>query len=291
MAQPRIASKPLSRSLRGSSWLTRWTMILIGSAYLVILVGLPVVAIFHEAFAKGATKYWEAISSKDTLSAISLTLQVVAISVPLNVLFGVAASWALTKFQVRFRTLVLTIIDLPLCVSPVIAGLVFILLFGSKGWFAPALEFFDFQIIFAKPGIFLVTIFITLPFVVRELVPLMQALGRDKEEAAYVLCASGWQIFWRITLPSIKSGLLYGVILCQARAIGEFGAASVVSGSLRGKTVTLPLQIDALFSDYQAAASFACATLLTLTAFATVALKTWLERGEKRAHARQAANL
>lgn len=267
----------LAQARRPLHPLLRWALIGLGTGYLLLLVALPLMAIFHEAFAKGWTVYWQAITHKDTLAAIYVTLQSLVVVVPLNMLFGLAAAWAITKFRFPGRGLLLTVIDLPFSVSPVIAGMVFILLFGAKGWFGPALESWGWKIIFAKPGIILATAFVTLPFVVRELVPVMQAQGTEAEEAAFSLGAGGWEIFWKVTLPNIRVALLYGLILCQARAMGEFGAASVVSGYLNGKTVTLPLHIDSLFSDFQGAASFACASLLTLATVATILIKTRLE--------------
>ncbi len=251
-------------------------------AYLGIVVVLPLAAIFAQALAKGWWVYWQAISHREALSAIVLTLLAALIAVPLNLLFGVAAAWAMTKFEFRGKSVLATLIDLPLSVSPVIGGLVFVLLYGARGWLGPWLEAHDLQIIFAKPGLVLATVFVTLPFVARELIPLMQAQGTDNEEAAYVLGATGWQILWRVTLPNVKWALLYGVILCNARAMGEFGAASVVSGSIRGQTVTLPLHIEILFNEYNAAAAFACASLLTLTALATLGLKAWVEARDQR---------
>jgi sulfate transport system permease protein len=267
----------LTRARRPIHPLLSALLVLLATGYLLVLVALPLGAIFHEAFAKGWAPFWKAVTHKDTLSAVWLTLLSLVIVVPLNMVFGVSAAWAITKFRFPGRRVLLTLIDLPFSVSPVIAGMVFILLFGAKGWFGPALEEVGIKIIFAKPGIILATLFVTLPFIVRELVPVMQAQGTDAEEAAFSLGASGWEIFWKVTLPNIRVALLYGLILCQARAMGEYGAASVVSGYLKGKTVTLPLHIDTLFADYQAAESFACASLLTLATVLTILVKTRLE--------------
>jgi sulfate transport system permease protein len=276
-----MKGQSLARRRRPLPLFLRWLLIGTASAYLVILILLPLGAIFQEALAKGWKVYWSAISHPDSLSAIAITLQSLAIVVPLNMVFGLAAAWAITKYRFPGKGFLLTVIDLPFSISPVIAGMVFILVFGANGWFGPALEQVGWKVIFAKPGIILATAFVTLPFVVRELVPVMQSHGTELEEAAYSLGAGGWEIFWKVTLPNIRIALLYGLILCQARAMGEFGAASVVSGYLRGKTVTLPLYIEVLFADYQAAASFACASLLTVATVATIFLKMRLEA---RAH-------
>jgi sulfate transport system permease protein len=276
---PRAALRDLP-SAGGS--LVRRLLIGLGLAYIGFVVVLPLAAIFSQALHKGWSAYWEAISHREALSAIGLTLLAALIAVPLNLVFGVAAAWAITKFEFRGKSVLATLIDLPLSVSPVIGGLVFVLLYGARGWLGPWLEAHDIQIIFAKPGLVLATVFVTLPFVVRELIPLMQAQGSEQEEAAFALGANGWQIFRRVTLPNVKWALLYGVILCNARAMGEFGAASVVSGSIRGQTVTLPLHIEILFNEYNAAAAFACASLLTLTTFATLGAKAWVEARDVR---------
>ena len=233
--------------------------------------------VFAEAFRKGWQVYFAALVEPDALSAIALTLLVAAIAVPLNLVFGIAAAWAIAKFDFRGKQLLTTLIDLPFSVSPVIAGLIFVLLFGAQGWFGPWLIEHDVKIIFAVPGLVLATIFVTFPFVARELIPLMEAQGREEEEAAIVLGASGWQTFWRVTLPSIKWGLLYGVILCNARAMGEFGAVSVVSGHIRGRTNTLPLQVEILYNEYNFAAAFAVASLLALLALLTLVVKSLVE--------------
>jgi len=238
---------------------------------------LPLATVFAEAFRKGWQVYFAALVEPDALSAIALTLLVAAIAVPLNLVFGIAAAWAIAKFDFRGKQLLTTLIDLPFSVSPVIAGLIFVLLFGAQGWFGPWLIEHDVKIIFAVPGLVLATIFVTFPFVARELIPLMEAQGREEEEAAIVLGASGWQTFWRVTLPSIKWGLLYGVILCNARAMGEFGAVSVVSGHIRGRTNTLPLQVEILYNEYNFAAAFAVASLLALLALLTLVVKSLVE--------------
>jgi len=239
---------------------------------------VPLVAVFVEALKKGLEVYLAAISEPDAVSAIKLTLIAAGVSVPLNLVFGVAAAWAIAKFDFRGKNVLLTLIDLPFSVSPVIAGLVFVLVFGLQGWFGPWLRDHDLKIIFALPGIVIATIFVTFPFIARELIPLMQAQGTEQEEAARVLGAGGWQIFRRITLPNVKWALLYGVILCNARAMGEFGAVSVVSGHIRGQTNTMPLHIEILYNEYQFAAAFAVASLLAFLALVTLALKYVVER-------------
>ncbi len=255
----------------------RWLLIAIalGFAFLFLLVPLGVV--FAEALKKGWDTYLSAITEEDAWHAIKLTLLTAAIAVPANLVFGVAASWAIAKFEFRGKSLLLTLIDLPFSVSPVISGLIYVLLFGAHGWFGAWLMEHDIQILFAVPGIVLATIFVTFPFVARELIPLMQSQGTEEEEAALVLGASGWRTFWHVTLPNIRWGLLYGVILCNARAMGEFGAVSVVSGHIRGETNTMPLQVEILYNEYNFAAAFAVASLLALLALVTLALKTIIE--------------
>jgi sulfate transport system permease protein len=254
--------------------------ILIGGAllFLTVILILPLLSVFTEAFKKGIQLYFKSFTESDALSAIRLTLLTAAITVPLNTLFGVAAAWAITKFRFKGKNVLITLIDLPFAVSPVIAGLVFVLLFGARGWFGPFLQEHDINIIFAVPGIVLATTFVTFPFVARELIPIMQAQGTGEEEAAASLGASGWQIFRRITLPNIKWGLLYGVILCNARAMGEFGAVSVVSGHIRGETNTLPLHVEILYNEYNFSAAFAVASLLVLLAVVTLVIKAIVER-------------
>ncbi len=251
--------------------------------FLAVFLFVPLAAVFYEALRKGVTVYWEAISEPDAISAIKLTFIAALIAVPLNLVFGVAAAWAIAKFDFRGKSLLITLIDLPFSVSPVISGLIYVLIFGLQGWLGPWLSEQDAKVIFAVPGIVLATIFVTFPFVARELIPLMQAQGRDEEEAAAVLGATGWQTLWYVTLPNVKWGLLYGVILCNARAMGEFGAVSVVSGHIRGATNTLPLHVEILYNEYQFAAAFACASLLALLAVVTLVIKTVIEmRFEKR---------
>jgi sulfate/thiosulfate transport system permease protein len=254
-------------------------LLLIGTAiaFLALFLLLPLTAVFAEAFRKGWEVFLASLHEEAALSAIKLTLLAAGISVPLNTLFGVSAAWLVTKFKFRGRSLLISLIDLPFAVSPVIAGLVWVLLFGAKGWFGPWLAEHDIKIIFALPGIVIATVFVTFPFVARELIPLMESQGSDQEEAAVTLGANGWQVFFRVTLPNIKWGLLYGVLLCNARAMGEFGAVSVVSGHIRGETNTLPLHVEVLYNEYQFSAAFACATLLAFLALVTLGLKSAVE--------------
>jgi sulfate transport system permease protein len=238
---------------------------------------VPLAAVFAEALKKGWEVYLKAIVEPDELSAIKLTLITAVIAVPLNLVFGVAAAWTIAKFEFRGKNVLLTLIDLPFSVSPVISGLIYVLLFGAQGWFGEWLREHDIKILFAVPGIVLATVFVTFPFIARELIPLMQAQGSEEEEAALVLGASGWQTFWRVTLPNIKWGLLYGVILCNARAMGEFGAVSVVSGHIRGETNTLPLHVEILYNEYNAIGAFAAASVLALLALVTLVAKTLVE--------------
>ncbi|MBL8315834.1 MAG: sulfate ABC transporter permease subunit CysW [Rubrivivax sp.] len=258
--------------------------LLIGSAlgFMTLFLFVPLVTVFYEAFKKGWDVYLAAITEPDALSAIKLTLIAAAISVPLNLVFGLAAAWAIAKFEFHGKNLLLTLIDLPFSVSPVIAGLIYVLVFGMQGWFGSWLIDNDLKIIFAVPGIVLATVFVTFPFVARELIPLMQAQGIEQEEAARVLGANGWQMFWRVTLPNVKWALLYGVILCNARAMGEFGAVSVVSGHIRGQTNTMPLHIEIVYNEYQFAAAFAVASLLALLALVTLVLKYVVEQRVKQ---------
>ena len=255
----------------------RWLLIAIALGFLTLFLFLPLAAVFAEALKKGWQSYLNAIAEPDALAAIRLTLVIAAIAVPLNLVFGVAAAWAIAKFNFRGKQLLLTLIDLPFSVSPVIAGLIFVLLFGAQGWLGPWLRAHDVRILFAVPGMLLATIFVTFPFVARELIPLMQAQGSEAEEAALVLGASGWQTFYRVTLPNIRWGLLYGVILCNARAMGEFGAVSVVSGHIRGETTTIPLHVEILYNEYNFAAAFAVASLLACLAIVTLVLKSLIE--------------
>lgn len=255
--------------------------------FLGLMLILPLVTVFYEGFKQGAAVYFSAITHPDARFAVKLTLTTAAIAVPLNTLFGIAAAWAITKFSFRGKQVLVTLIDLPFAVSPVISGLLFVLLFGAQGLFGPWLAEQGIRVIFALPGIVLATVFVTLPFVARELIPVMQAQGKLEEEAAVSLGAGGWRIFWRVTLPNIKWGLLYGIILCNARAMGEFGAVSVVSGHIRGQTNTLPLHIEILYNEYQFAASFAAASLLVVLALVTLAAKSMVEWLQGRAGADQ----
>ncbi|WP_407279953.1 sulfate ABC transporter permease subunit CysW [Aromatoleum evansii] len=261
---------------REAPWV-KWTILGISLTFFAVFLLLPLVAVFIEALRKGWGTYGSALVHEDALWAIKLTLTAAVIAVPLNLVFGVCAAWAIAKFEFRGKHFLITLIDLPFSVSPVIAGLIYVLIFGAQGWLGPWLADHDIRIIFAVPGIVLATVFVTFPFVARELIPLMQAQGREEEEAAIVLGANGWQTFWYVTLPNIKWGLLYGVILCNARAMGEFGAVSVVSGHIRGQTNTLPLHVEILYNEYQFAAAFAVASLLALLALVTLAIKTWVE--------------
>ncbi len=265
-----------SSSVLEPAWV-RIVLVTIALAFLTLFLFVPLVAVFAEAFKKGAGAYVAAITDPDAISAIKLTLIAAFISVPLNLVFGLAASWAIAKHEFRGKSILLTLIDLPFSVSPVISGLIYVLLFGAQGWFGPWLQEHDIKILFAVPGIVLATVFITFPFVARELIPLMQSQGSEEEEAALVLGASGWNTFRRVTLPNIKWGLLYGVILCNARAMGEFGAVSVVSGHIRGETNTMPLQVEILYNEYNFAAAFAVASLLALLALVTLAIKSFIE--------------
>jgi sulfate transport system permease protein len=273
---------PGPHTLRGAGPkpnLGRGPKVLIALALLFLgaFVGLPLLVVFTQALSKGFGAYAAALSDPTALAAVRLTLIVAAIAVPLNVIFGTAAAWAIAKFEFRGKSALITLIDLPFAVSPVIAGLVYILVFGAHGWFGPLLQAHDVHIVFAVPGIVLATVFVTFPFVARELIPIMQAQGRDDEETALSLGAGGWQTFWYVTLPNIRWGLLYGVLLCNARAMGEFGAVSVVSGHIRGLTNTIPLHVEILYNEYNYAAAFAVASLLALLALLTLAAKSFLE--------------
>jgi sulfate transport system permease protein len=257
--------------------LVRWFLTGVALIFLALFLLVPLASLFTQALEKGAGAYFAAIREPDALSAVRLTLVTAAISVPLNLVFGVAAAWAIAKFQFPGKSLLITLIDLPFSVSPVVSGLIYVLLFGLQGWLGPWLDAHNIKIIFAVPGIVLATIFVTFPFVARELIPLMQAQGKDEEEAALVLGANGLQTFFRVTLPNIKWGLIYGVILCNARAMGEFGAVSVVSGHIRGSTNTIPLHVEILYNEYNYAAAFAVASLLALLALVTLATKSIVE--------------
>ncbi len=255
----------------------RWLLIAVAGAFLVLFLFLPLAAVFVQAFEKGLTAYFAALRDPDALAAIRLTLLTAALVVPLNLVFGIAAAWAIAKFDFPGKSTLTTLIDLPFAVSPVIAGLIYVLLFGLRGYFGPWLEAHNLHIIFAVPGIVLATLFVTFPLVARELIPLMQAQGTQEEEAAVVLGASGWQTFFRVTLPNIKWGLLYGLILCNARAMGEFGAVSVVSGHIRGLTNTMTLHVEILYNEYNFVGAFAVASLLTLLALLTLGAKSLVE--------------
>jgi sulfate transport system permease protein len=266
----------------GESVLVRWALIGIAVAFLGLFIFLPLAIVFSQAFAKGISVYWASLVQPDALAAIRLTLLSAAIAVPLNLVFGVAAAWAIGKFEFVGKSLLITLIDLPFSVSPVVSGLIYVLLFGLQGVLGPWLARHDLQVIFAVPGIVLATIFVTFPFVARELIPLLQAQGQEEEEAALALGASGWQTFFRVSLPNIKWGLIYGVILCNARAMGEFGAVSVVSGHIRGRTNTMPLHVEILYNEYQFSAAFAVASLLALLALTTLFVKTVVEWRARR---------
>jgi len=271
---------PASRTRTGATSETaavKWTLIAIALLFIVVVLILPLITVFTQAFRKGAEVFIASIVDPEALSAIRLTLVTAAIAVPLNTVFGIAAAWAIAKFSFRGKQFLITLIDLPFAISPVISGLIFVLLFGAQGWFGPFFIDRGIPIIFALPGIVLATIFVTFPFVARELIPLMQAQGNQEEEAAVSLGASAWTLFWRVTLPNVKWGLLYGIILCNARAMGEFGAVSVVSGHIRGETNTIPLHVEILYNEYQFAASFAVASLLVLLALITLVVKSIVE--------------
>ncbi len=263
-------------ALQDPAWL-RWTLIGTALAFLALFVALPLLTVFIEALHRGFGAYFAALVEPDALSAMWLTLLVAGIAVPLNLVFGILSAWAITKFEFLGKSFLITLIDLPFSVSPVISGMVYVLLFGLHGWFGPWLRAHDLQIVFAVPGLVLATIFVTFPFVARELIPLMQSQGIEEEEAAASLGATGWQIFWRITLPNIRWALLYGVLLCNARAMGEFGAVSVVSGHVRGLTNTMPLHVEILYNEYNFVAAFAVASLLALLALVTLAVKSVVE--------------
>ncbi len=284
-APERLAPPALRNATTEPAWV-RATLIGLALAFMTLFLFVPLATVFYEALKKGWDVYLAAITEPDAVAAIQLTLVSTLISVPLNLVFGVAAAWVIAKFDFRGKSILLTLIDLPFSVSPVIAGLIYVLVFGLQGWFGEWLQEHDLKVIFAVPGIVLATVFVTFPFIARELIPLMQAQGIEQEEAARVLGANGWQIFWRVTLPNIKWALLYGVILCNARAMGEFGAVSVVSGHIRGQTNTMPLHIEIAYNEYQFAAAFAVASLLASLALVTLVLKYIVEqrvKGQKRA--------
>ena len=274
-----------SEATREPRWV-KYLLLTIAIVFFVACLILPLIIVFYEAFKQGIEVYFQALIDPDTLAAVKLTLIAAGISVPLNVIFGIAAAWAIAKFDFKGKSLLTTLIDLPFSISPVIAGLMLVLIFGINGWFGEWLATYDIKILYAIPAIVIATIFITFPFVARELIPLMQSQGSSEEEAALVLGANGWQTFWKVTLPNIKWGLIYGIILCNARAMGEFGAVSVVSGHIRGETNTLPLHIEILYNEYTFSAAFAVSSLLAVVALFTLVLKTWVEyRQEQLAQA------
>ena len=277
-------SRTVRRAIAGTTeptWV-KWTLISIALAFIFLFLVLPLAAVFTEALRKGLGVFLEAFKEPDAWSAIRLTLLVAVIAVPLNLVFGVAAAWAIAKYEFRGKAFLTTLVDLPFSVSPVVAGLIYVLMFGANGWLGPWLQANDIKIVFAVPGIILATIFVTFPFIARELIPLMQAQGNEEEQAAQVLGATGWQTFWLVTLPNIKWGLIYGVILCNARAMGEFGAVSVVSGHIRGQTNTMPLHVEILYNEYQSVAAFAAASLLALLALVTLVIKSVVEWKHER---------
>jgi len=277
-----------SKSQRGTeeSPIVKWLLISLALAFCFVFLLLPLINVFAQALAKGFNYYWTSLDDPDSLAAIRLTLLTAAISVPLNVIFGLAAAWAIAKFEFRGKSILITLIDLPFSVSPVVAGLMFVLLFGLQGFLGKWLQEHEIKIIFAVPGIVLATTFVTFPFVARELIPVMQATGTEQEQAALTLGANGWQTFWHVTLPSVKWGLIYGIILCSARAMGEFGAVSVVSGHITGQTDTMPLRVEKLYNEYNAPGAFAMASLLALLALLTLGLKTFLEWKQARDYAK-----
>jgi len=274
----------LKRYQRGTEEppVVKWTLITVALTFCFVFLLLPLVNVFAQALAKGWAYYWSSLTQPDSWAAIRLTLIVAGISVPLNVLFGLAAAWAVAKFEFRGKSLLITLIDLPFSVSPVVAGLMFVVLFGLQGFFGKWLDAHEIKIIFAVPGIVLATVFVTFPFVARELIPVMQAAGSEQEQAALTLGANGWQTFWHVTLPSVKWGLIYGIILCNARAMGEFGAVAVVSGHITGQTDTMPLRVEKLYNEYDAPAAFAVASLLALLALLTLGVRTLMEWREAR---------
>ena len=276
--------KPARRVHSGTTeptWV-RWVLLALALGFMFLFLVLPLAAVFTEALRKGLGAYLEAFREPDAWSAIRLTLITAAIALPLNLVFGIAAAWAIAKYEFRGKAFLTTLVDLPFSVSPVVAGLIYVLVFGAHGWFGPWLAANDIKVIFAVPGIVLATVFVTFPFIARELIPLMQAQGTEEEQAAIVLGATGWQTFWRVTLPNIKWGLIYGVILCNARAMGEFGAVSVVSGHIRGQTNTMPLHVEILYNEYQSVAAFAVASLLALLALVTLVIKSVVEWQHER---------
>ncbi|PCF95679.1 sulfate ABC transporter permease subunit CysW [Vreelandella nigrificans] len=274
-------AKRWRRATEEPAWI-RITLITIALTFLTLFLVLPLTVVLYGAFERGIGVWYAAVSDPDALSAIRLTLLIVAIVVPLNTLFGVAAAWSIAKFEFRGKSILISLIDMPFAISPVVVGLIFVILFGSQGWLGPWLSAHDMRIIFAVPGIIIVIAFGTLPFIARELIPLMQQQGKEEEEASLTLGANGWKTFWYVTLPNIKWGLIYGIILCNARAMGEFGAVAVVSGRIRGETNTMPLHIEVLYNEYMFTAAFAVSSLLTGLALVTIAIKSAVEWNEER---------
>jgi len=281
----RLGTRPSPARGAAESGPARWLLISLALLFLGTFLLLPLVNVFYQALHKGWDTYLRALAQPDTLSAVKLTLLVAAITVPLNTAFGLAAAWAIAKFEFRGKALLITLIDLPFSISPIVAGLIYLLLFGLQGPLGRWLDDHDIRIVFAVPGIVLATLFVTVPFVARELIPVMQTTGTEQEQAALTLGASGWRTFWQVTLPSVKWGLLYGIILCNARAMGEFGAVSVLSGHISGQTETMPLRVEKLYHEYNATGAFAVASLLAVLALLTLALKTFLEWKQQRAYA------
>lgn len=278
-----IPAKPLVKATTEPRWV-RYSLISIVLLFLSLFLLLPLSVVLYGAFEAGLRVWWQAVTEPDAVAAIKLTLFVLVIVVPLNAIFGVAIAWAVAKFEFRGKTLLVSIIDMPFAISPVVVGLIFVIFFGSHGWLGPWLQQHDIKIIFAVPGIVIVILFGTLPFVARELIPLMQQQGKDEEEASLTLGASGWKTFWYVTLPNIKWGLIYGVVLCNARAMGEFGAVAVVSGRIRGETNTMPLHIEVLYNEYMFTAAFAVSSLLTGLALVTIVIKSYVEYKDERKH-------
>lgn len=281
--RPALAAASLPKATAEPAWV-KWTLVTVALTFLTLFLVLPLSVVLYGAFELGVKVWWDAITEPDALAAIRLTLFVLIIVVPLNAIFGIAIAWAIAKFEFKGKTLLISIIDMPFAISPVVVGLIFVILFGSQGWLGPWLSANDLKIVFAVPGIVIVILFGTLPFVARELIPLMQQQGKEEEEASLTLGASGWQTFWRVTLPNIKWGLIYGVVLCNARAMGEFGAVAIVSGRIRGETNTMPLHIEVLYNEYMFTAAFAVSSLLTGLALVTIVIKSWVEYKDERRH-------
>ncbi|CAM5219835.1 sulfate ABC transporter permease subunit CysW [Alishewanella longhuensis] len=281
--QSALAAASLPKATAEPTWV-KWTLVTVALTFLTLFLVLPLSVVLYGAFELGVKVWWDAITEPDALAAIRLTLFVLVIVVPLNAIFGIAIAWAIAKFEFKGKTLLISIIDMPFAISPVVVGLIFVILFGSQGWLGPWLSAHDIKIVFAVPGIIIVILFGTLPFVARELIPLMQQQGKEEEEASLTLGASGWKTFWYVTLPNIKWGLIYGVVLCNARAMGEFGAVAIVSGRIRGETNTMPLHIEVLYNEYMFTAAFAVSSLLTGLALVTIVIKSWVEYKDERRH-------